>query len=345
MSSSEGDIDWKTIHVRHCILYEFQLGQSASEARDNLSRAFGEEVVSIWTIRRWFKRFSSGYISVSDAPRQGRPRQNFADELVEALAQDKRITVRELALKLGATASFIWRRLTELGKTSKLGCWIPRELTEDQKNQRFQTCASLLSRQSNEPFLHKLITCDEKWVLYKNVKRKRQWCDRGERPTPEPKAPLHGKKVLLSVFWDHEGVLLFELLPENTTVTAEYYCGQLQRLKNVVEATRSRPGGIIMLHDNASSHTARVTQRRVQELGIEVLPHPPYSPDLSPTDYHLFFSLQNSISNREFQCREEVETFLSSYFSSKDMSFYRQGIFSLVARWQKVLEDAGEYYS
>ncbi|EFN78228.1 Histone-lysine N-methyltransferase SETMAR, partial [Harpegnathos saltator] len=48
--------------------------------------------------------------------------------------------------------------------------------------------------------------------------------------------------------------------------------------------------------DNARPHTSIVTRQKFRELGWEVLMHPPYSPDLAPSDYHLFLSLQNFLS-------------------------------------------------
>jgi len=44
--------------------------------------------------------------------------------------------------------------------------------------------------------------------------------------------------------------------------------------------------GVILLHDKAWPHTARLTLETVDQLGFEVLPHPPHSPDLAPSDYH-----------------------------------------------------------
>ena len=49
---------------------------------------------------------------------------------------------------------------------------------------------------------------------------------------------------------------------------------------------------VIFHQDNARPHTSLVTRKKLLELGWEVMPLPPYSPDLAPSDYHLFRSLQ-----------------------------------------------------
>jgi hypothetical protein len=48
-------------------------------------------------------------------------------------------------------------------------------------------------------------------------------------------------------------------------------------------------------HDNARPQTANIPKAAVQELDWKILPHPPYSPDLAPSDYHLFRSLSPTI--------------------------------------------------
>ncbi|CEF59577.1 Histone-lysine N-methyltransferase SETMAR [Strongyloides ratti] len=49
--------------------------------------------------------------------------------------------------------------------------------------------------------------------------------------------------------------------------------------------------GPIFLHDNARSHVSRITLQKLNELKFETLFHPPYSPDLSPTDFYFFKQL------------------------------------------------------
>ncbi|KAF2351785.1 EGF-like domain [Trinorchestia longiramus] len=61
--------------------------------------------------------------------------------------------------------------------------------------------------------------------------------------------------------------------------------------------------GPILLHDNVRPHVARMTVQKLTELGYETLPHPPYSPDLSPTDYHLFKHLSAFLDGKTFRSK------------------------------------------
>ena len=71
--------------------------------------------------------------------------------------------------------------------------------------------------------------------------------------------------------------------------------------------------------------------------------HPPYSPDLVPSDYHLFRSLQKHLNDKTFDSNEAVKNELIQFFASKNQTFYESRIIKLTERWQKVIEQNGQY--
>ena len=73
--------------------------------------------------------------------------------------------------------------------------------------------------------------------------------------------------------------------------------------------------------------------------------HPPYSPDMAPSDFHLFLSMQNHLNDKQFVNMLEAENFARDFFQSKDAAFYRCGIEKLVERWEKIIKLEGEYYT
>ncbi|GAV06888.1 hypothetical protein RvY_16799 [Ramazzottius varieornatus] len=77
--------------------------------------------------------------------------------------------------------------LRQIGKVKKLEKWVPHELSALQKRHRVDVCLSLLNRSRNEPFLHRIVTCDEKWILYNNRKWKKVILSPGEVPRTIPK--------------------------------------------------------------------------------------------------------------------------------------------------------------
>ncbi|KZC04989.1 Histone-lysine N-methyltransferase SETMAR, partial [Dufourea novaeangliae] len=101
--------------------------------------------------------------------------------------------------------------------------------------------------------------------------------------------------------------------------------------------------GVILHHDNARSHTARITAKKLRQLGWEVLPQPAYSPDIGPSDYHLFRSLQNFLLGKHFNNEECLKNALTEFFESKSQEFYNRGIKILPERWAQVVENNGNY--
>ena len=69
------------------------------------------------------------------------------------------------------------------------------------------------------------------------------------------KNDLHPKKVMLSVWWDLEGIIYYVLLRPNTIIDSKLYCKQFQNLKVALQANRSERRKVRLLHDNAKLHT------------------------------------------------------------------------------------------
>jgi len=103
-------------------------------------------------------------------------------------------------------------------------------------------------------------------------------------------------KVLASIFWDQDGILLIDYLPKAHTINAEYYLSLLVQLKDILKEKRRGKvtKGMLFLHDNAPAHRALATQKKLAYLGFQSLDHPPYSPDLAQSSYHLFSGLKNN---------------------------------------------------
>jgi len=113
----------------------------------------------------------------------------------------------------------------------------------------------------------------------------------------ERKNPLE-KFSSASFFWDEDGILLIDYLPTGQTINAEYYSSLLVQLKDILkEKCRGKvTKDALFLHDNVPAHRAPATQKILAYLGFQCLDHPPYSPDLAPSDYHLFPGLKKQLA-------------------------------------------------
>jgi len=97
-------------------------------------------------------------------------------------------------------------------------------------------------------------------------------------------------KVLVPIFWDQDCIVLIDYLPKGHTINAEYYSSLLVQLKEILKEKRRGKvtKWVLFLHENSPTHRALSTQKKLAYLGFQRLDHPPCSPDLAPSDYHLF---------------------------------------------------------
>jgi len=128
----------------------------------------------------------------------------------------------------------------------------------------------------------------------------------------------------------------FEDAELNETITGERYRLQLMRLSGALRKKRpqyeQRHEKVILQHDNARPHVAKPVKTYLETLKWEVLPHPPYSPDIAPSDYYLFRSMAHGLADQQFRSYEDIKKWLDSWIASKDEHFYRNGIRALSER-------------
>jgi histone-lysine N-methyltransferase SETMAR len=149
-------------------------------------------------------------------------------------------------------------------------------------------------------------------------------------------------KVMLTVFWDSQGVLLAHFLKSGENVNSASYCEVLLKLQD--EIRRRRSGQLVRVllhHDNARPHTNRATKDRIQELQPELLEHPPYSPDLAPTDFHLFGLIKTHLGGKCFADDEEVGTEVRKCLRQQSKNFYSRDFYAMVKQWNKRISVVG----
>uniref|UniRef100_A0A7I4YV66 Histone-lysine N-methyltransferase SETMAR n=1 Tax=Haemonchus contortus TaxID=6289 RepID=A0A7I4YV66_HAECO len=116
----------------------------------------------------------------------GRPSLLDHDVLLRAVEEDRRQPLREMAKKMGVSQTVVTAHLNLLGMVKKLDKWVPHDFTEQQQLKCSKVSSSLLRRDDNETFLHRIVTCDEKWILYDDRKRSAQWVSVDEPPKNFP---------------------------------------------------------------------------------------------------------------------------------------------------------------
>ncbi|GBM62038.1 Histone-lysine N-methyltransferase SETMAR [Araneus ventricosus] len=130
---------------------------------------------------------------------------------------------------------------------------------------------------------------------------------------------------MCTVFSDRQGILLVEFLPRGETINAVRYCERLRKLRRAIQNKKRGmlSQGNVLLHDNARPHSAGVTQNLIQQFGWEQFDHPPYSPALSPSDYHLFLflNLKRDFGGRSFDSDDNAKN------GFQQLAVFTDGIF------------------
>ena len=93
----------------------------------------------------------------------------------------------------------------------------------------------------------------------------------------------------------------------------------------------------LLLHDNATPHTSCKTKDTIKKLGFEILPHPPYSPDLAPSDYWLFGEMKRPLRGKRFSTLKDLQSAVNFWQKGTPQKFFATGIEKLPERWQSPL--------
>jgi len=340
---------------RSVIRFLFLEGKSRSEIKERLDAVYGDSSPSMATVKNWFNEFQRGRTSVFDEPRPGAPKMATTEDNVtkihDLVLADRRLKVREIAETVGISKDRVGHILHEILGMRKLSArWVPRLLTPDNKRNRETTseqCLTLFKRNPKE-FLRRFVTVDETWIHWYTPETKeqsKQWTSPGERAPKKAKTVLSAGKVMATVFWDSQGVIYIDYLEKGKTVTGLYYAELLGRFD--AELQKKRPHlakkKVLFHHDNAPAHTSAVATAKLVELHYELLPHPPYSPDLAPCDFFLFPNLKKSLAGQKFESNEEVIAATEAYFADLEKTYFSDGLKKLEHRWVKCIELKGDY--
>ena len=135
------------------------------------------------------------------------------------------------------------------------------------RERRFFTCEQLIQRQQRKGFLHRIMTGDEKWIFY-DLKKKKYY-SKPDQSLPSISISIswpniHGLKIMLCIWWDQKG--LVQLWKPGDSIMDNRYRLQLIHLSRALREKRpeyeQRHDKVILLHDNARPHVAKVVNAK-----------------------------------------------------------------------------------
>lgn len=343
------------IEQRAVIRYLMRKNQSGPEIFKELTNVYGDDALPFSTVKRWMAHFRAGRESFEDAKSPGAPTTVTTEENVEKIKNlvmaDRRLKVREIAAEVGISLDRVHLILHEkLGLSKVCARWVPRLLTDAQKQDRAEMSLALFHRFTADPadFKRRIVTGDETWVYHYDPETKQQsmqWTEVGTRPPVKAKVVKSAGKVMLTLFWDSRGWIHVDWLPPKETITGEYYANVLSSLRaSIVSKRRGKwSKGVLLLHDNAPVHKCHVGQQALQDCKFEQLDHPPYSPDLAPSDFHVFRKMKMDLKGQRFSTDQQVKDAVMTWLDTQTLEFWENGIDRCKDRWLKCFNADGDY--
>ncbi|GBP26468.1 Histone-lysine N-methyltransferase SETMAR [Eumeta japonica] len=311
------------IEHRAVIKYFVKKGKTSKDIFEDMVSVLQETAPSYTMVEKWARLFQQGRVSCEDDPRPGHP-----------------VTIAE---ELQISKERVGEIIHELMNMRKISArWVPKMLTPFDKQRRLQTSKDFLELVGDniDEICDRIVTVDETWVRQYDPESKQesmQWTKKGERPPKKFKVQKSASKLMATIFWDSEGVLLIEYLPKGTTMNGQYYTNLLAQAREaVVQKRRGKLSrGVLFLQDNASVHTARVSRQALKDTGLSEIDHLPYSPDLAPSDYFLFSNLKKELRGRRFVDDNQMKMAVESHFDCKEKEYFLGGLKALYTRLSK----------
>lgn len=343
------------IEFRAVIKFLTKQGKSVDIILNEMRAVYGDTCPGKTMIYKWSRLFKQGRESLEDDERPGRPSDVTTHEMVMkvelAIMENGRLKLKEIAKMFNISETTAFKILHEhLGMSKVSARWVPRNLTPHQKQYRVDCCKQFLELcgDNQVDVIDRIVTGDETWVHFYDPESKeesKQWHVKGGPVPKKFKVQQSAGKVMATIFWDSRGILLVDYKAKGETITGAYYANILTRLRETIKEKRrgKLAKGVLLLHDNAPVHKARVAVSAVASCGFEEINHPPYSPDLAPSDYFLFPSLKKDLRGRRFEDEMSLQAAVNEHFESKSENYFFEGLQKIIQRCNKCITVRGDY--
>jgi histone-lysine N-methyltransferase SETMAR len=255
--------------------------------------------------------------------------------LADELGEDKTTILRVLKNQLGLTR--ISRR------------WVPHEPTPDLMRNRCQGAVHLLESLSSLGPVRQnhVVTGDQTWVFLRNEPT-HKWAKCGTDVPVRVKRLQGEKKLMLTVFFSRRGVLVIDFLPEKEKLNSSHITTViLPSLVSKIKKTCQKSGakGWLLHLDNAPCHNSRISTSEISDQGFERLPHPPYSPDLAPSDFALFGYLKSHLQSFECESPDDLRHAVKTILETIPSNWFEKVWDEWLCRLRWVVENSGKYYT
>ena len=305
----------KNMSQKDIIINLYKQGCNHQQISDILKMKFGESTYKPSTIYKWMKEAKFN-LPLANRRLDEEEAKNAIDEqlllrIQQILEDEPFSSIRSIASVLNAPKSTIHRYMTvHLKLVYRHTRWLPHFLNNDQKNVRIQKCKKLLSiiNSCKHYSFRNLITGDQSWFLYK-YQFSRKWVLEGDENPIGDGSHINISKIMFTIIWGVWGFHIVNMAPNGTSYNSQYFIDNiivpLNEKSNTIWPGRGRHK--IWLHlDNCKVHNSRRTKTFISKSPYKRTPHPPYSPDIAPSDFFLFGYVKEKLKGHSFDTPEDL---------------------------------------
>ena len=340
--------DKMNIDFRSIAIFLYFEGAKPEEIKRRIDLVFGPDSYSYSAITKSIRMLSFGPIQDDN--------ENVEEKLIheEKMNCIKRtiedfpfLSLKQIAVMTNIPKSTVQRILTqELHYVLKNLKWMPYDLTPSQKVKRIELSKELLNilREGQKTNYKFIITGDESW-FYLSTDYQRQWLPVWQKPSKRVKKMIGAKKFMFTIFWNPHGFLLVKILPKSAKFNEDYFINEiLEPINELTKNMRVKSEQKLILHyDNARPHTSQKVFDYLRSHNIEKAPHPPFSPDIAPSDFFLFGHVKFLLTGKSFRTEEDLFVAINEILMSIPKNFLMDAFSNWEKRLDAVISSKGNY--
>lgn len=339
---------------RSYVKTRWALGDTSTQIFKDLKTVYGTEAPSYPFVTKWVRSFENGRETIKDDPRSGRPITSLTErniQLVKSIVEENPfVTYAEIEALTELHPPSINTILHEHLRLRKvMSRFVPHDLTEANKLLRVQLCKETLAKLEEGKWrLCDIITGDESWFYHRQIGHKQSnasWIGEGDSPRTVVQRNRFEPKTMFTIFFRTTRVMHISFVQNGKTITADSYVKDcLSPLFGAMAAQRPNAGltNIKLLHDNAKPHTAQTTLEYLERKKVTPIAHPPYSPDLAPSDFWLFDHIKRHLDDEPDA--QSLKKSITSILKNTPSSEFLKTFYKWKQRLQLCIDNNGEYF-
>jgi histone-lysine N-methyltransferase SETMAR len=283
---------------------------------------YGAGAYPIDSVKCWVKQYDGGRRDPTDLSQPGMPVSDVAEAVSQLRREEPFSSTRHIAAQLRLSRKSVKRTLVSvLGMRKFSFRWVPHDLTEFQNAQSVKNSRGLLKVlkvDAKNNFVN-IITGDERWY-YWSYEHESQWSTSRATVPSRTFQKIDTKKSMFTFIFSECSLLTLNQLPKGQKMNTQYFCDVvLQETRESLTSIPEKSGieGMMIHLDTWKVHNSARTTLQFQDFQVTRLPHPTYSPDISPCDFWFFGWSKEQMRGSEFHGADEVRSFLLNYFSGE----------------------------